>query len=155
LCTRHKTWVNRRIGLVERLHPELLESMKLGMLHPGCERSRLMSVRCPRSVSATGRPASLMLEGPVPGGVAPRSGGARGGCGPDGARSAPGVCLCLSEPLAEVDPYLFVEAIVLIRPFGEGEGASVVGGGEGPVAARFVHHGGALEPVDDVGVLAL
>jgi ParB-like chromosome segregation protein Spo0J len=43
LCSRHKTWVSRRIGLVERLHPELLESMKLGMLHPGSAR-RLLSL---------------------------------------------------------------------------------------------------------------
>lgn len=43
LCSRHKTWVNRRIGLVERLHPELVESMKLGMLHPGSAR-RLLSL---------------------------------------------------------------------------------------------------------------
>jgi len=43
LCTRHKSWVNRRIGLVERLHPELVESMKLGMLHPGSAR-RLLSL---------------------------------------------------------------------------------------------------------------
>jgi ParB-like chromosome segregation protein Spo0J len=43
LCSRHKTWVNRRVGLVERLHPELLESMKLGMLHPGSAR-RLLSL---------------------------------------------------------------------------------------------------------------
>jgi ParB-like chromosome segregation protein Spo0J len=43
LCSRHKSWVSRRIGLVERLHPELLESMKLGMLHPGSAR-RLLSL---------------------------------------------------------------------------------------------------------------
>jgi ParB-like chromosome segregation protein Spo0J len=43
LCSRHKTWVSRRIGLVERLHPELVESMKLGMLHPGSAR-RLLSL---------------------------------------------------------------------------------------------------------------
>jgi ParB-like chromosome segregation protein Spo0J len=43
LCSRHKTWVSRRIGLVERLHPELLESIKLGMLHPGSAR-RLLSL---------------------------------------------------------------------------------------------------------------
>ncbi len=43
LCSRHKTWVSRRVGLVERLHPELLESMKLGMLHPGSAR-RLLSL---------------------------------------------------------------------------------------------------------------
>lgn len=43
LVTRHKTWVSRRIGLLERLHPELLESMKLGVLHPGSAR-RLLSL---------------------------------------------------------------------------------------------------------------
>jgi ParB-like chromosome segregation protein Spo0J len=43
LCSRHKCWVSRRIGLVERLHPELVESMKLGMLHPGSAR-RLLSL---------------------------------------------------------------------------------------------------------------
>lgn len=43
LCSRHKTWVNRRIGLVERLHPELVEAMKLGLLHPGAAR-RLLSL---------------------------------------------------------------------------------------------------------------
>jgi ParB-like chromosome segregation protein Spo0J len=41
LCSRHKSWVSRRIGLVERLHPELVESMKLGMLHPGAARRLL------------------------------------------------------------------------------------------------------------------
>lgn len=43
LCARHKTWVNRRVGLVERLHPELVEAMKLGLLHPGSAR-RLLSL---------------------------------------------------------------------------------------------------------------
>jgi ParB-like chromosome segregation protein Spo0J len=43
LCSRHTSWVSRRIGLVERLHPELTESMKLGMLHPGSAR-RLLSL---------------------------------------------------------------------------------------------------------------
>jgi ParB-like chromosome segregation protein Spo0J len=43
LCSRHKTWVSRRVGLVDRLHPELVESMKLGMLHPGSAR-RLLSL---------------------------------------------------------------------------------------------------------------
>lgn len=43
LCARHKTWVSRRIGLVERLHPELVEAMKLGILHPGAAR-RLLSL---------------------------------------------------------------------------------------------------------------
>lgn len=43
LCTRHKTWVSRRVGLVDRLHPELIEAMKLGLLHPGSAR-RLLSL---------------------------------------------------------------------------------------------------------------
>ena len=43
LCTRHKTWVSRRMGLVERLHPELVEAMKLGLIHPGSAR-RLLSL---------------------------------------------------------------------------------------------------------------
>jgi ParB/RepB/Spo0J family partition protein len=43
LCSRHKTWVSRRIGLVERLHPELIEAVKLGLLHPGSAR-RLLSL---------------------------------------------------------------------------------------------------------------
>ena len=43
LCARHKTWVSRRIGLAERLHPELVEAMKLGLLHPGAAR-RLLSL---------------------------------------------------------------------------------------------------------------
>src|SRR6266545_568026 len=43
LVQRHKTWVSRRIGLVERLHPELVEAMKVGMLAPGVAR-RLLSL---------------------------------------------------------------------------------------------------------------
>ena len=43
LLSRHKTWVSRRIGLIERLHPELIESMKLGRLQPGAAR-RLLSL---------------------------------------------------------------------------------------------------------------
>jgi len=43
LLRRHKTWVSRRLGLSERLHPELVESMKLGLLHPGSAR-RLLSL---------------------------------------------------------------------------------------------------------------
>jgi ParB/RepB/Spo0J family partition protein len=43
LCSRHKTWVSRRIGLIERLHPELIEAVKLGLLHPGSAR-RLLSL---------------------------------------------------------------------------------------------------------------
>lgn len=43
LCARHKSWVSRRVGLLERLHPELMEAMKLGQLHPGSAR-RLLSL---------------------------------------------------------------------------------------------------------------
>ncbi len=41
LLERHKSWVSRRIGLIERLHPELVESIKLGLLHPGVARRLL------------------------------------------------------------------------------------------------------------------
>lgn len=43
LVGRHKSWVSRRIGLIERLHPELLEAVKLGMLPAGAAR-RLLSL---------------------------------------------------------------------------------------------------------------
>ena len=43
LVQRHRSWVSRRIGLVERLHPELIEGMKLGLLSPGVAR-RLLSL---------------------------------------------------------------------------------------------------------------
>ena len=43
LCARHKSWVSRRIGLLERLHPELVLAMTLGQLHPGAAR-RLLSL---------------------------------------------------------------------------------------------------------------
>ncbi len=43
LLERHKSWVSRRIGLTERLHPELIEGIKLGLLHPGVAR-RLFSL---------------------------------------------------------------------------------------------------------------
>ena len=43
LVQRHKSWVSRRIGLVLRLHPELVEQMKLGLLAPGIAR-RLLSL---------------------------------------------------------------------------------------------------------------
>jgi len=38
LVGRHESWVSRRMGLVERLHPELVEGMRLGFLHPGVAR---------------------------------------------------------------------------------------------------------------------
>jgi ParB-like chromosome segregation protein Spo0J len=40
LLGRHKTWVSRRLGLVERLHPELIEQIRQGLLHPGVARRR-------------------------------------------------------------------------------------------------------------------
>ncbi len=40
---RHKSWVSRRIGLIERLHPELLEAIRLGVLPAGVAR-RLLSL---------------------------------------------------------------------------------------------------------------
>lgn len=38
---RHKCWVSRRVGLLERLHPELVEAMRLGLFHPGVARRLL------------------------------------------------------------------------------------------------------------------
>lgn len=42
LLGRHESWVSRRMGLVERLHPELVEGMRLGVLHPGVARRLLV-----------------------------------------------------------------------------------------------------------------
>jgi ParB/RepB/Spo0J family partition protein len=41
LVGRHKSWVSRRIGLVERLHPELVEWVRTGLLTPGTARRLL------------------------------------------------------------------------------------------------------------------
>ena len=41
VVARHKSWVSRRVGLVERLHPELVEAMRVGLLHPGVARRLL------------------------------------------------------------------------------------------------------------------
>jgi len=41
LLGRHKSWVSRRLGLIERLAPELREEMKLGLLQPGMARRLL------------------------------------------------------------------------------------------------------------------
>lgn len=41
LLGRDKSWVSRRIALVEKLHPELIASMKIGLLHPGVARRLL------------------------------------------------------------------------------------------------------------------
>jgi hypothetical protein len=38
---RHKSWVSRRIGLIERLHPELVEQIRNGILPPGAARPLL------------------------------------------------------------------------------------------------------------------
>jgi ParB-like chromosome segregation protein Spo0J len=41
LLGRHKSWVSRRLGLLERLAPELQEEMKLGLLEAGMARRLL------------------------------------------------------------------------------------------------------------------
>ena len=41
ILNRHKTWVSRRIGLIERLHPELVEQIREGILRPGAARRLL------------------------------------------------------------------------------------------------------------------
>src|SRR6516225_9625689 len=43
ILNRHKSWVSRRIGLIERLHPELVEQIRDGILPPGAAR-RLLSL---------------------------------------------------------------------------------------------------------------
>lgn len=41
LLLRHKSWVCRRLGLIERLHPELVASIREGLLAPGAARRLL------------------------------------------------------------------------------------------------------------------
>lgn len=41
ILNRHKSWVSRRIGLIERLHPELVEQIREGILPPGAGRRLL------------------------------------------------------------------------------------------------------------------
>jgi ParB/RepB/Spo0J family partition protein len=41
MLNRHKSWVSRRIGLIERLHPELVEQIREGILPPGAGRRLL------------------------------------------------------------------------------------------------------------------
>jgi len=41
LLGRHKSWVSRRIGLLERLHPELVAQVREGILPPGAARRLL------------------------------------------------------------------------------------------------------------------
>jgi ParB/RepB/Spo0J family partition protein len=43
LLQRHKSWVSRRVGLVERLHPELVAEIREGILTAGAAR-RLLSL---------------------------------------------------------------------------------------------------------------
>jgi ParB/RepB/Spo0J family partition protein len=38
LVGRHKSWVSRRLGLVERLHPDLIEWVRTGLMSPGTAR---------------------------------------------------------------------------------------------------------------------
>jgi ParB-like chromosome segregation protein Spo0J len=81
LCARHKTWVSRRVGLVDRLHPELIEALKLGLLHPG-------SVRLP--LSLPGQPARGLGGGAERAARPAGHGAARGTVAPgEGAAGAP------------------------------------------------------------------
>lgn len=41
ILNRHKSWVSRRIGMIERLHPELVEQIRNGILPPGAARRLL------------------------------------------------------------------------------------------------------------------
>jgi ParB-like chromosome segregation protein Spo0J len=63
LLGRHKCWVSRRLGLLERLAPELQEDMKLGLLEPGMAR-RLLGL--PRGnqveLAAVARKAALGVK---------------------------------------------------------------------------------------------
>jgi ParB-like chromosome segregation protein Spo0J len=60
LLGRHKSWVSRRLGLVERLAPELLEELKLGLLHPGMARRLLVLPRGNQvELAAVARKAAL------------------------------------------------------------------------------------------------
>lgn len=38
LVSRHASWVSRRIGLVDRLHPDLIEWVRTGLMSPGTAR---------------------------------------------------------------------------------------------------------------------
>jgi len=60
LLGRHKSWVSRRLGLVQRLAPELLEELKLGLLHPGMARRLQVLPRGNQvELAAVARKASL------------------------------------------------------------------------------------------------
>lgn len=63
VLARHKSWVSRRLGLLERLAPELQEEMKLGLLEAGMAR-RLLGL--PRGnqveLAAVARKAALGVK---------------------------------------------------------------------------------------------
>lgn len=59
LLSRHKSWVSRRIGLIERLHPELVEQIREGILPPGPAR-RLLSLPAGNQIELA---AVVMHEG--------------------------------------------------------------------------------------------
>jgi ParB/RepB/Spo0J family partition protein len=59
LLSRHKSWVSRRIGLIERLHPELVEQIREGILPPGAAR-RLLSLPAGNQIELA---AVVMHEG--------------------------------------------------------------------------------------------
>ncbi|HTS54969.1 MAG TPA: ParB N-terminal domain-containing protein [Burkholderiales bacterium] len=42
LVGRHKSWVSRRLGLVERLHPDLVQWVRTGLMPPGTARRLMM-----------------------------------------------------------------------------------------------------------------
>ena len=63
LLGRHKSWVSRRLGLLERLAPELQEDMKLGILEPGMARRLLPLPRGNQvELAAVARKASLAVK---------------------------------------------------------------------------------------------
>lgn len=63
LLGRHKSWVSRRLGLLQRLAPELLEEMKLGLLEAGMARQLLALPRGNQVELATvARHASLGVK---------------------------------------------------------------------------------------------
>src|SRR3972149_2373828 len=53
ILSRHKSWVSRRIGLIERLHPELVEQIREGILPPGAGR-RLLALPAGDQVELAG-----------------------------------------------------------------------------------------------------
>jgi ParB-like chromosome segregation protein Spo0J len=60
LLGRHRSWVSRRLGLLQRLAPELLEGLKLGLLHPGMARRLLVLPRGNQvELAAVARKAAL------------------------------------------------------------------------------------------------